>query len=403
MPKQIQPYNTFPITIGLMLFIILTLKLSGSNFVFAQKPKESKSKIDTPESKDNKKAKETKKAKFADYGIELGLSTTYDDNILKYSDKYLSRFINNEDMGRFHINTYDDIILRPTFKFSASKRIFKKLRTEVDARLNMNQYYANDIKNWNFFMLGYRQFITRKASFRISYSYIPNFYIRHFRDEDWVKAFGYTPQTFKPMSFSKETYNFWVHNTFFKNTGVRLTFDYSNYHYNTHYTEYDSDDFSYEVIIFQPIAKGTRLQIKYEYTTSLAKGFDMPHETMDNSDDADATFNDDTFSISVTQQLPNLIGLSNELSVEARYGQRNFTSKRFFELDPLHAGRIDINYYFSTSYSIKISKSYNLSINYNYYKRNSDTLADDNRMLVSEEKSYRQNQIGIAFTYNFKL
>jgi len=45
--------------------------------------------------------------------IKVGLKTHYDNNILKYSDKYLDRFMNGEDPGRFSIDTYDDLIWTP--------------------------------------------------------------------------------------------------------------------------------------------------------------------------------------------------------------------------------------------------------------------------------------------------
>src|SRR3972149_1560736 len=50
--------------------------------------------------------------------LELSLATVYDNNALKYSDKYLDLFVNNEDPGRFHIKTSDDL----TFNLTASLR-----------------------------------------------------------------------------------------------------------------------------------------------------------------------------------------------------------------------------------------------------------------------------------------
>ncbi len=43
--------------------------------------------------------------------INLSLSPYYDSNILKYSEKYIERFKNGEDEGRFHINRIDDLTL----------------------------------------------------------------------------------------------------------------------------------------------------------------------------------------------------------------------------------------------------------------------------------------------------
>jgi hypothetical protein len=383
--------------------VVFLFILISANFSTAQETKTTKEIKQTKQPTIKKDDKSKKKTKFADFSAEVGLSTTYDDNILKYSEKYLSRFLNRQDEGRFHINTYDDLVFRPTFKVSARKRIFGKLRSEFDFRFNHTQYIMNTIKNWDFFLISYRQYLPNRRNFRLSYSYIPNFYIRHFRDDDWANVIGYIPETFKPMSFSKQNYGFWFHNTFFKNTGLRLTFDYSKYYYNTNYIEYDSDDLSYGLTLFQPLGKQVRLQLKHSFTYSFVKGYDMPGETRETSDDSDATFYDNTFTASIAYSLPKILNLDHNVSAEGRLGKRTFTSEKYYVLDPLHAGRIDINYYLSLSYGLNISKSVNLSIDYVKYRRNSDTMADENRILVSEEKTYRQNQIGFSITYSFNL
>jgi hypothetical protein len=41
------------------------------------------------------------------WSISLSLSPYYDSNILKYSNKYIERFKNGEDEGRFHIHSID--------------------------------------------------------------------------------------------------------------------------------------------------------------------------------------------------------------------------------------------------------------------------------------------------------
>jgi hypothetical protein len=151
------------------------------------------------------------------------------------------------------------------------------------------------------------------------------------------------------------------------------------------------------------VSKQVRLQLKYSFTYSFVKGYDMPEETRKSSDDSDATFYDNTFSASISYSLPKVFNLDHNVSAEGRLGKRTFTSEKYYVLDPLHAGRIDINYYFSLSYGLSISKSVNFSFDYVNYRRNSDTMADENRILVSEEKTYRQNQVGFSVTYNFKL
>ena len=43
------------------------------------------------------------------FQASVSVNSFYDSNILKYSDKYIQRFENHQDIGRFHINRYDDL------------------------------------------------------------------------------------------------------------------------------------------------------------------------------------------------------------------------------------------------------------------------------------------------------
>lgn len=353
---------------------------------------------------DNTKKNTKKKFKLKpDITVEFEARKTYDDNILKYSEKYLERFKNREDEGRFHINTYDDVISRPSLKISASQKLIKKLSTAVQFNMNRSFFLNNGIKSWSYFSFGIDQYFSKNGFVNLSYSYIPNFYIRHFRDEDYVNFVGFVPEAFKPMAFSKETYDFYTQYTFLKNTGVRLSLDYARYFYNVHYIEYDSNDFSYEIRILQPLSQKLRLQAAYTYTFSDAKGFDEFHETKENSNDADATFYDNNFFASLRWALPAYFKLNHSLTFSGSYAQRNFSSPLYVEIDPMHAGRIDYNYRFSLLYRVRVNRSVSATVFYNYLGRRTSSRSEINREYISLEKDYNQNQIGFSLIYNYKL
>ncbi len=352
---------------------------------------------------DNSKSERKKKLKIKpDMGLEFEARTFYDDNILKYSKKYLTRFINREDEGRFHINTYDDVIFRPSLKFNASQRLIKKLNTGIDLSFNRSFYLNNGIKSWSSFSFDAEQSLSSKAKVGISYSYIPDFYIRHYRDDDYVYYLGYIPETFKPMSFAKESYDIWGQFTFLKNTGVKFTFDYTRYFYNACFIEYDSDDLTGEIRIIQPFGKKIRLQLAYEFTGSKAKGYDQPGETLENSDDADASLYDNTFTANVRWTLPTYFKLNHTLTFDASFGKKVFTTDHFIELDLLHTGRIDYNYKISALYRVKVNADVSATIFYNYFGRSTTSRSEINSEYISLEKNYSQNQAGFSLIYNYK-
>ncbi len=353
--------------------------------------------------------KSKKKSKTKRFEVAVGLDGIYDDNILKYSEKYLDRFMNGSDFGRFHIETYDDIILKPSLKFASTFNFFKKQKTKFSFDYSYSAYMVNDIKNWQGIGISAIQSFLKRASFRISYNYIPEFYVRHFRDEDLVNyyeettGFGYIPETFVPFSFAKDNFGFWIQNTFFKNTRLRLVFDFARYFHNEHYTEYDCKNLMYGFLINQAITKELKIDLGYEFTNSRAKGYDEPGETIETSDDADANNVENQFLFGLSYQLPKIFNLKSSLDAGVDYDLKYYTTDNYVEVDPEHAGRVDNSLAISINYSVELSKSFTVGAFYKWSGRDSYTSSDFNSDYVSNEKDYKQNQLGLELTYGLKF
>jgi hypothetical protein len=357
--------------------------------------------VPTGEALAQKKKKKKKKKPSLEVSVKLGL--TYDDNILKYSDKYLERFDKREDEGRFHIETYDDAIMLTSLKLAKNYRIFGKIKSRFEGEISRRSYLVNDIKSWNYFTLGYRQYFNKKLSFKLFYSYIPEFYVRHFRDEQWIDVYGYEAISFQPYAFSKDSYGFWVQNTFLKNTRIRLSINYYQYYHNKHYTEYDSKNMGYGFNIYQPIHKKVKLEFAYQYITSDAKGYDAAYETEATSDGPDADYVEDRLTFGLNWRLPNIKKRLHYLIIKCAIQNRYYSSIHPLEIDQLHAGREDNNLRLYFNYKIKLNKKMQIKAFYNWYVRDTETTAIPNKTYVSDEKDYNQNMVGLEFLYNFKL
>jgi hypothetical protein len=355
------------------------------------------------------KAKKKKKAEL--FNVDFGVGIIYDDNILKYSEKYLERFLSGQDFGRFHIETYDDIIIKPSLKLASSFNIFKKLKSRVNIDYSYSAYVVNNVKNWNSIGIGFQQSLPRRTTLKVSYIYIPEFYVRHFRDEDLVYVYGYVPETFVPFSFSKDDFGVWIQKSIFKNTRLKLAFNYAKYYHNEHYTEYDCDNLTYGIQINQPITKKVKLEAGFDYTTSDAKGYDSsdkeglyaPDETMENSNDADATNREESYFLGGAWQIPDVLKHKNSLDATIGYERRNYTTEDNPIEDPEHAGRLDENLTFAFNYDFELNKNFSLSVFYRFYGRNSSTSSIINSNYVSNEKDYKQNQVGLTISYGLKF
>jgi len=351
-------------------------------------------------------AGENPKKKTYNWEVRLSMGTMYDNNILKYSDKYIEKFINSEDEGRFHISSYDDMVFPYSVRISYTNKIIGDLKTIFSAGINSNAYSYNGIKNWSQYNFSWRQYVAKSTSFLLSYSYIPEFYIRHFRDDDWVDRFGYTPETFQPYEFSKDNFSAWFqHYLFGKTTRVRLYFSYMRYFHNEHYTEYDSDNYLYGFRVYQLLTKNIRVDAGYKYVTSDAKGIDVVNDTDEDAlaTRGDADYDEHIYSIGAAFKFPKIFGLKNDISVTGQYQRRFYKTDHFLELDPIHAGRHDKNIRIYSKYNLDIFSYLSLTAFFNWIYRDTETSAADNKEYLSDEKDYSQYQIGIKINYKFQF
>jgi len=345
-------------------------------------------------------AGDNSKKKADKWALSLSIKPYYDSNILKYSEKYIERFKNREDEGRFHIETTDDLVWGYSIGLTYTDEIIGSLKTILGAGYDSDAYTYNSIKTWLTYNVFLRQYITASTSVSASYSYLPSFYVRHFRDEDWVKYYGYVPETFRPYLFSKDDFSFWVQHIFsWKTTRARLYFTYDRYYLDESNTEYDSNDYLYGFRIYQSLFKNLDLNFGYIYTTSEAKGYDEINETKENSDDSDATNYEHAYYAGFDYVLPQVFSLNNDISIDVQYLRAFYTTDHYLELDPLHAGRYDYNYRVFFNYNIELMENFSATAFYHWFGRESSTSAEANREYVSDEKDYTQYRIGINFNY----
>jgi hypothetical protein len=334
---------------------------------------------------------------------DLAISPYYDSNILKYSDKYIQRFLNREDEGRFHINRYDDMVVQYSGGLSYENTFIKKLKTIFSVDASYNRYSFNNVKDWSRFSIGWRQYFYSKSSFMFSYSYIPHFYVRHFRDEDWIAVYGYTPNTFQPYEFSKDDFSFWIQHYIFEKTSVRLYASYYRYFLDKNNTEYDSNDYMLGFRVFHTLTKNLGINAGYKYYKSKAKGYDEPGETATTSDDVNADNYSHDYFVGLAYQLPKVFKMKNSISVDVNYERTFFTTDHFYEIDPIHAGRHDKVFDLELGYSITLPGKTEVSAFYALTTRKTGTPAAVNAEYISDEKSYNQYQTGIKISYSLKF
>ena len=325
--------------------------------------------------------------------ITIGVSPVYDDNILRYSDKYITRFDNRQDEGRFHISTRDDLILVNTLRGAATLNVFGSLATTVSLDARRRTYTHNAVKNWSSFNAGVRQELSRRLSVQAAYAWIPAFYVRHYRDDDWVEEFGYVPASFQPFAFTKDETGGSVFYTPFAGTRVRGGVSSMRYFYNEHFTEYNCRNTLLGCSLTQSVGRKIRLTAGFEAVFSRGDG----NGTMDPS------FDENSFSLGGAFDLPALFGMSHSMGLDGEYARRCYGTKHPWELDQNHAGRQDHDYRLNITWAIDLFTNCDVEISWAWHRRDTETSATQNAEYLSAEKDYRQHQVAMEIRYTFDL
>ena len=334
--------------------------------------------------------------------FQFGLASLYDDNILRYSERYLSRFDHREDPGRFQIESTDDVVLHLSVRAEKPFEIVPRLTTSIAVDAHYWKYARNGVKDWPSFSVSARQELPARLAAGATYSYLPDFYVRHYRDDDLVNVYGYVPQTFQPFAFEKGEHRLWLQAAFFQSTRVRATFGRALYYHNEHFTEYDSRNTSWAFDASHPLLAGLRLSAGYSFITSVARGSGQLSGATTGVGIVDASYDEDEYSFGMEWRHPRLFNRDGRLGLSGEYSRRCYLTKQYYEVDHMHAGRIDREYAVALAWSVELTRDVDVAAGCTWRGR-STTTTTPFAQEVSDEKNYRQTQLLLSCTYTLSI
>jgi hypothetical protein len=123
-------------------------------------------------------------AKRFPLSVRVQWSSSYDDNILKYSSRDISRFENRTEVAPSEVTTLDDWVnafgVRLYRDFSLSRNI--KFRPYYSGRISL--YSVNQVKNYQSHYFLARFSYRYRAYLYLQYFYMPGYYLRIYYDRD---------------------------------------------------------------------------------------------------------------------------------------------------------------------------------------------------------------------------
>jgi len=309
-----------------------------------------------------------KAAKFP-LTVKVIFSTSYDDNILKYSALDLNRFETNTEPFPAEITTTDDWInvfgVRLYRDFNLGHHV--KFRPYYAAKISL--FAVNQIKNYQSHNFIARFAYRSRAYLSLKYFYLPSFYLRAYKDHDWNAYHGAQFDLSRPSASLRlrlAPYEFEAE------LGRELIY------YNSFFTEYDLEAIFWGLSAAYSPREDLDLALGYTFKSSDNVGFEQSAEVaqIDPSVDTeygDASYEEDQYSLKLSYLLPLRTHWDWKASLDLRRALRYYQSALPLLQDPFHAGRQDRRDTFEPALSVSPLPTVELELRFTYDLRRTDS------------------------------
>jgi len=317
---------------------------------------------------------------------------TYDDNILRYSQRDYDRARDGTETLKTPVKTLDD--MRNDIRITAVYRfkLFNK-RGRMQASVNYAYYIQNNINNAGWLSLTYKQGLAHDWNALINYFYEPYYFLRDYYD---VHTNERKHCDFALLKFVGKLYYRPIKLCEF------VTYSqFKRYAYNEYFTEYDGD--RYELGGEGIIRTGAwRIALSYGFGWFNNFGFNSedllpPSDFGEDSETGDGNYEEDNYSLSVYYSF-KLSGKRSRIKLRSSLVDRYYTTDRDVSLDPIHHARHDIVVTNAVSVEWRWMKQSNLEIGTTFYNRHSKASSP----VVSNVKDYSRMISWLEVIYDFR-
>jgi hypothetical protein len=269
--------------------------------------------------------------------VRVTYSTTYDDNILKYSARDLQRFETNTELTPSEITTTDDWVNSFGLRVYADLDISKKIKFRPYYSAKVNLYAVNPVNNYqSHYFLGRFSYRYRYYLF-LQYFYMPGYYLRIYRDRDTNEFHSCRFDMYQPA--------------------VRFRYRLSPYeiegeggreyiYYNKFFTEYDTEAYFLGVNGTYSGIQDLTLSLGYRFKSADNIGFSqnslLPStDPLSDAEYGDGTYEEDQYSFDISYLLPIEFYWDWKVNFSFSRSIRYYQSTQSLSQDPFHVGRKD--------------------------------------------------------------
>ncbi len=303
------------------------------------------------------------------FNIRVTYSTTYDDNILKYSSRDLERFKTNTEFTPSEITTTDDWVnsfgLRAYADLDISKRI--KFRPYYSAKANL--YAVNPINNYQtHYFLGRFSYRYRYYLF-LQYLYMPGYYLRIYRDRDTNEFHSCRFDLYQPaVRFRYRLPPYEIEGE----AGREFIY------YNKYFTEYDMEAYFLGISGTYGGIQDLTVSLGYRFKSADNVGFNQSSllpstDPLSDAEYGDGSYEEDQYSFDVSYLLPVELYWDWKVNLSFSRSVRYYQSAQSLSQDPFHAGRKDRRDKWNPSLIVSPLQILDLEFSFTYDLRRTDS------------------------------
>ncbi|MBL0060364.1 MAG: hypothetical protein IPP40_02415 [bacterium] len=334
-----------------------------------------------------------------DWGMRVGVSAIYNDNVLRLSGPDQNAFRSYDPAFHTPLETVDDgeteLSLAPSIQWRAPAN----LMVNGSYRFKAVQRTKNDFTDYQTHSLAATIRPRERGywwSARASAFTIPSFYLRVYRDRDY-------------STYDDARFESWEYNGEFALRPIEALWlaaqaGFGSNYYGKKFTEFDSEftEFGLEARCATPW-KPT-LVARYTRRTSENIGKDQAFQSVPSYDSGnvfedneygDGDNNEDEFRLAIRSPLRVTKNFVLEASLSSRLRRRVYTTNRSLEADPFHRGRLDNRWDISPLLSWSITSSLDLDAQFTYEQRTSESDAEG----VARVKDFIRHEYSLGLTY----
>ena len=314
----------------------------------------------------------------------------YDSNFLKLSDEEQSE-IDYYPALLGDSESFSSKIQKNSAEVRYSPYLIGGHETRFRFKVNYNNYFESSKKSFSSYAIYFAQHLGKYEWVKLSYSFLPNYYLRDYRDRDDLIINELPDNYLTACYFSQGSttikYSKWLN---IKRTWIEGILNFKTQYYNPEFKEFDLNLYSVGMQIHSSFIKNYILKLSgtktFAENISNKDGF---YSTLEN----DRGYRQNHLSFSIMKKLQ--LEFLNKLGFVYFMGIRNYSSTHL--TDDLHNDRTHRDNKVRILMEGVINNDLNYSLNISNRIRNTNAKAD----WVEELKGFEKWEMYLLLSYSF--